>query len=348
MARWFRHYVGMMRDGKIVGIAVRTRQTVERVGFIWACILEDAAERNDGGAYQLDRDGIAFFLRADPDEVSLILSEMEGAGLVAKGKVCKWAARQHESDSSAARTRRYRQKRRSGDGDVTSPDRHFVTCDGLEAEADTEEDTEIEKELAAASLSIGSQSDDPRSLALADEQLLGRLLTAIGRSGTVPPAMRDLGPIRALLADGYDLDRDMIALLTAKRATGKVKAAQSWAYFIEAIREHRAKAAPVMIDLHSLVWVGVEDPLWQAVAGRYAAEHGKPPPTDRLNGWRFPRLWLSTEAPPAEPPGRRHTALGVHTEALGTGIQRRHRSAAGLPIDADLSGAIVRGRRANP
>lgn len=335
MARWFRHYVGMMRDGKIVGIAVRTRQTVERVGFIWACILEDSAERNDGGAYQLDRDGIAFFLRADPDEVSLILSEMEGAGLVAKGKVCKWAARQHESDSSASRMRRHRAKRQDGDGVVTSPDRHFVTCDGLEAEADTEGETKKEKQ-AAASLSIGQQNDDPERPALADEQLLARLLTAIGRSGPVPPAMRDLGPIRALLAEGCDLDRDVIALLTAKRATGKAKAAQSWAYFAEAIREHRAKAAPAVVAVDRKVWIGVEDPRWPTMAARYAAEnHGEKPPTDRLNGWHFLREWLGTEAPPAQQPGRRRAAVEVHTEALARVLRRRHGPAEAAPIDAD-------------
>jgi hypothetical protein len=31
MSRWFRHYAGMMRDDKLVRVAIRSKQTIERV-----------------------------------------------------------------------------------------------------------------------------------------------------------------------------------------------------------------------------------------------------------------------------------------------------------------------------
>ena len=60
--RWFRHFVGMMRDPKLVGVAARCRQPVERVAFLWGCILEAACEREDAGAYVLDADELAELL----------------------------------------------------------------------------------------------------------------------------------------------------------------------------------------------------------------------------------------------------------------------------------------------
>ena len=49
MSRWFRHYAGMMRDDKLVRIAIKTKQPIERVLWIWGAILESAAEIDDNG-----------------------------------------------------------------------------------------------------------------------------------------------------------------------------------------------------------------------------------------------------------------------------------------------------------
>lgn len=39
MSRWFRHYAGMMRDDKLVGAAIRAKQPVERVVWVWADVV---------------------------------------------------------------------------------------------------------------------------------------------------------------------------------------------------------------------------------------------------------------------------------------------------------------------
>jgi hypothetical protein len=49
VSRWFRHYAGMMRDDKLVRVAIRSGQAIERVCWIWGAILESAAEIDNGG-----------------------------------------------------------------------------------------------------------------------------------------------------------------------------------------------------------------------------------------------------------------------------------------------------------
>jgi hypothetical protein len=65
MSRWFRHYAGMMRDDKLVRVAIRSKQTIERVVWVYGAILESAAELDDEGRYDLAADEAAYFLRAD-------------------------------------------------------------------------------------------------------------------------------------------------------------------------------------------------------------------------------------------------------------------------------------------
>ena len=158
MSRWFRHYAGMMRDEKLVGVALRAKQPVERVIWIWGAILESAAEINDAGRYELDIAEISYFLRSDESDIVSITACLEGAGRVRENRVVNWANRQFQSDRSAARQKDYRKRQKAqrdgggdgrkvgGDGrktesdsDITSPSRHG---DAPELETDTEAETE--------------------------------------------------------------------------------------------------------------------------------------------------------------------------------------------------------------
>lgn len=151
MSRWFRHYAGMMRDDKLVRVAIRSGQTIERVVWIWGAILESASEIDDNGNYDLDAPEIAYFLRADLSDVEAVLGALESSGRISKSCVVKWGNRQFSSDTSAERQRRYRDKKRqqetevreaetSCDGEVTSPSRHRDA-----PETETELDTELKK-----------------------------------------------------------------------------------------------------------------------------------------------------------------------------------------------------------
>lgn len=151
MSRWFRHYAGMMRDEKLVSAAVKSRQPVERVVWVWGAILESASEINDNGRYDFDAGEAAYFLRCDDADLVGILACLESLGRLSGGVVVRWSDRQYSSDSAAERQRRYRE-RKSGNapvhgdggddqrnGDVTPPSR-----DGAVTAQET--DTEAEKD----------------------------------------------------------------------------------------------------------------------------------------------------------------------------------------------------------
>lgn len=103
MSRWFRHYAGMMRDEKLVRVALRSKQPIERVLWVWGAILESAAEVNDGGRFDMDLEEVAYFLRADESDMSAVLTELTEAGRVTDGVVANWSSRQFQSDGNSTR-----------------------------------------------------------------------------------------------------------------------------------------------------------------------------------------------------------------------------------------------------
>lgn len=113
MSRWFRHYAGMMRDDKLVRVAIRSKQPIERVCWIWSAILESAAEVDDGGRYDVDAAEIAYFLRADQADVDAIFAALGDAERVADGAVVKWGNRQFQSDRSKDRVAAHRERKRT-------------------------------------------------------------------------------------------------------------------------------------------------------------------------------------------------------------------------------------------
>src|ERR1017187_7535388 len=169
MSRWFRHYAGMMRDEKLVSAALRSKQSVERVVWVWGAILESATEINDGGRYEIDAGEIAYFLRADECDIKSIEAALEVLGRVHKNRVGKWGERQFLSDSSAERQRRFRSRHAnrdenkgncevetSGNVTVTSPSR---SSDAAETETETETETD-KKDSSLRSLVVSRETSD--------------------------------------------------------------------------------------------------------------------------------------------------------------------------------------------
>jgi len=160
MSRWFRHYAGMARDDKLVRAALRSKQTIERVVWVWSCILESAAEIDAEGAYEIDHAEMAYFLRADEGDIAVIEDALATLGRVNVGAVVHWKDRQFQSDRSAERQKRYRERHKgNGDGDpeqvppvtVTSPSRHR---DAPETETETETETEAEADKSTSLRSV--------------------------------------------------------------------------------------------------------------------------------------------------------------------------------------------------
>lgn len=151
MSRWFRHYAGMARDDKLVSVAIKSRQPIERIVWIWAAILESAAEIDDDGQYRLDAAEVAYFLRADEADILSVESALRDAGRVDAGRVVKWGNRQFRSDRSADRVAAHRERKRqevdrdphhaaSQNGGVTLPERH---CNSPETETELEVETTV-------------------------------------------------------------------------------------------------------------------------------------------------------------------------------------------------------------
>ncbi|MGO6879453.1 hypothetical protein ACC734_17000 [Rhizobium ruizarguesonis] len=137
MSRWFRHYAGMMRDEKLVSAAIRSKQPVERVVWVWGALLESASEVNDGGRFDFDAGEAAYFLRVDEGDIGNILTALGALGRISDGAVVRWSDRQFESDQSKDRQKRYRERlKTSRDGGVTSRDGD-VTAQETDTEADS-------------------------------------------------------------------------------------------------------------------------------------------------------------------------------------------------------------------
>lgn len=147
MSKWFRHYVGMMRDEKLVGVAVRSKQPVERAMWIWGAILESASEINDGGRFELDCAEAAYFLRADEADIRAILDGLADAGRLDSGCVVKWGDRQYQSDGSKERQSRYRERQKSkkGDSRISQSDAMRPSRDAEVTPQDTDTDTDVAK-----------------------------------------------------------------------------------------------------------------------------------------------------------------------------------------------------------
>jgi hypothetical protein len=138
MSRWYRAYEGTVTDAKLAEAAVVA--DVSRAVSIaaWHCLLESAAAINNCGSYEVTPRRVSIILCEAPTAVEALFAAYSEIGLIKDGVVLSWKKRQHESDSSTERTRKWREKKRQetaecggGDGDETSRD-------APETEAETE------------------------------------------------------------------------------------------------------------------------------------------------------------------------------------------------------------------
>lgn len=140
---WFRAYTEMIDDEKLRLLAFE-----DRWHFIALLCLKGQGVLDEGGNLLMRKAAVKMGLDVRSlEEVARRLAEV---GLIDKDTLqpIAWSTRQHQSDSSAERTRRYRERKYQEkqqvagcDADVTSPTRH---SDALDTDTDT--DTEVEKE----------------------------------------------------------------------------------------------------------------------------------------------------------------------------------------------------------
>ncbi|MCX5581469.1 hypothetical protein [Kaistia terrae] len=245
MSRWFRHYAGMARDDKLVSVAIRSKQTVERVVWVWGAILESAAEIDENGRFELDAAEVAYFLRADQADIERVVVALEELGRLHAGFVAKWGDRQFQSDRSAERQKRYRDKH-SAQRDVHHNAGDVVTVTSPSRDGDSPEtETEAEEEVTTPNASAARPN-------LSD--LMSRLCSAAGKAIANPAGAAGLlalsDPIN-WVQSGCDLDLDVIPAITARSAGRPPGEIRSWSYFTKAVfqaRDTRLKPSPEPID----------------------------------------------------------------------------------------------------
>lgn len=142
--RWFRFYDEALDDPKV--------QRLSHESFhVWVNLL-CVASRNSGHIPE-DMTDLAFSMRMQPARLDSQIRTLIAAGLIDRDDGLRphnWDGRQYESDSSAERMRRHRQRKR--DGEVTS---HVTVGDDRSDVPDTEQNrteqsrTDINSALSA-------------------------------------------------------------------------------------------------------------------------------------------------------------------------------------------------------
>jgi hypothetical protein len=133
--KWYRAYVGTTTDKKLGAIALRAGVSRSVVVASWHVILESAADANAGGECQCDEFDVSAALGEPLEAIQRVMVCFAEANMFRDGRVTAWQRRQYESDSSAERTKQWRDRNKQ------APRR---PCDVTVTPPDTESDTDTE------------------------------------------------------------------------------------------------------------------------------------------------------------------------------------------------------------
>lgn len=254
---WFRWHHGSVTDPKFGLIAKKAGARLGDVLAVWAFVLESASANEDRGTVgAVDAESLEFLLGLDDGAVYRILDAMTQRGLLgAGGVVVSWEKRQpkrERDDSSAERTRVYRERKASA---VVCDDAqsHVTPCDasGDQKEPREEKSREEKKESAPALSARGAVGKalkaggiDPTTINLDDPRL-----TALVEQGATPGEFEGLAreavaakkrnPVAWVLAVLPQRRADAAALTLAKAAD----AVSAGAAMVELAAQERRRQA---------------------------------------------------------------------------------------------------------
>jgi hypothetical protein len=127
---WFRWYHGAASDAKWPIIARKSGQNVGTVVAVWAALLEHASQAECRGSLAgFDCESLDALFGFEDGVTQAVFDAMSDPkrGLILDDRVVAWDKRQPvREDSSAARTRTYRERKA---GHVTTSDRGNSACD---------------------------------------------------------------------------------------------------------------------------------------------------------------------------------------------------------------------------
>lgn len=313
MSRWFRHYAGMARDDKLVRVAIKSGQTIERVVWLWSAILESAAEIDDGGRYDIDHAEIAYFLRATEDDIRAVEDGLALAGRVAEGAVVKWGDRQFKSDRSAARQSAYRERRRAGDG----RDEDLQQGDDVTAASQDEEVTAASRHGDAPDTDTEAKTEEP-SLRSGSTRARSKSPPARKRATTIPADWQpNAQGLKAAMSLGFTVtstgaERNRFVAYNTANGVEMVDWDAAWLLWLSRVKDFgsgkevapKAQGPPAS----ATAWLTEDDPRWSAVATRWRSEKGRALVASGSRnstgiGAYVPAAWLAPQlaTPGAEP-----------------------------------------------
>lgn len=212
--QWFRLYHRIIDDEKIRLLAFE-----DRWHFIALCCLK-ADGLLDEPESSLRERKIAVKLGVQTRELDEVRRRLSEVGLIDENMhPVAWDALQYVSDTSTDRVRKHREKSKAS---VTKQERNVsVTSPDTDTDTDTEADAETEAAAAREKSDLDAISD--------------KLIEAAGDK-IQPHGAIVIGPILELIANGVDLETDVLPVIKA-RVARMSRPAGSWAYFVDAIRE---------------------------------------------------------------------------------------------------------------
>jgi hypothetical protein len=325
-ADWWRSWHGAPTDPKWLTIAARAKVPPGVVAAVAWALFDRASSAEDRGSIAgFDPESLAHFFGFKPAQIEAIVAAMREKGVIAGDRIAAWEKRQPKQQRERApdpnvgeRVRRSRERNRPADRTPEPPEQldldcpsdppaapapnvalhHVTPCNATESEKIREE---------SSSVVVAFPAREPAPPPDDDEIVFSRIKKVLGAKGEERVIRAGLATVRVWLAEGCDLEADVLTELAEVARHASRPLATFRAEFLGAqvrLRRDGRLAAQKAHEArgegeHAFVAEGTAE--WRE---RVAAGH-KPGLTtlhevagQRLRGWWFPAL----PAPPTDLP----------------------------------------------
>lgn len=225
--RWLRLWTDVLEDAKLLLLAPG-----DRWYYIAVLALKRSGLLDERDAPEMRDRKVALKLRLDAPERDELKRRLMEVRLIDKDwQPLGWGKRQFDSDTSAARTRKYRAKKRSGDAGVTSQERHR---DALRAETEQRQSRAEHTQSVTPSHEPSPPDPDPSP--------------GVTTAGAVCVTTRSLG-----MLDGNPSHPKLLALIEAGATIGEFEGAakaaiakgKGFAYTLAIVENQRREAVRI-------------------------------------------------------------------------------------------------------
>jgi hypothetical protein len=328
---WFRSWHGAPTDPKWIWIGRRAK-CLPPIAFAvgWAVFDHASQASPRGDVSGFDADVYAAWAGLEEEAVRGVLAAMQDKGMIVEGRLANWAKRQPERDDGASeRAREWRAEKKAraqpAAAAATTPELDFsappepanaserkrTQANAPESDPETDPETDSSSSVVVPFEPRAAARDDD------DEILIAKIGKALGPRVEARVTRRGLPVVRGWLAEGLDLDLDVLPELA--EVSRKLKqplrtlAPEQNPFIREQMLARRdgrlaaQKARGGAPEPPDRVFVAVDTPEWarRVAAGHSRTLHSATAVIDgrRVNGWYFPA------GPPDSPTAIRHSPI---------------------------------------